>query len=211
MATLTHVCQLINYFKIFILTNRTFSKIQYFLIWKIILSFQIIYIYIYSVKVAKVVGYLKHVPKSNNYMPTANPAPTQWILNGKFLPFCDKNFEKRIFCHKFSLFKKQITKNHHKIASNMKRYLISWISPNLGKYALWTITTTWATSQNWKEKHYSHSLFFIIKRKFSMLQTFSQINNMSILANVFFLNFLMLHQKWRSAPRGFGQIWLQDK
>jgi len=48
--------------------------------------------------------------------------------------------------------------------------------------------------------------YFIIKRKFCMLQTFSQINNMSILANVFLLNFLMLHQKWRSAPRGFGQI-----
>jgi len=38
--------------------------------------------------------------------------------------------------------------------------------------------------------------YFIIKRKFCMLQTFSHIN-MSILANVFFLNFLMLHQKWQ--------------
>jgi hypothetical protein len=48
--------------------------------------------------------------------------------------------------------------------------------------------------------------YFIIKRKFCMLQKISKISNKSILANAFFLNFLMLHQKWRSAPRGFSEI-----
>jgi hypothetical protein len=42
--------------------------------------------------------------------------------------------------------------------------------------------------------------------KFSLLT-----HNSEALAGVYFFNFLMLHQKWLSAPRGFSQIWLQDK
>jgi hypothetical protein len=42
--------------------------------------------------------------------------------------------------------------------------------------------------------------------KFSLLT-----HNSEVPASVSFFNFLMLHQKWPSATRGFSQIWLQDK
>jgi hypothetical protein len=42
--------------------------------------------------------------------------------------------------------------------------------------------------------------YFVIKRKFCMLQTFSQIKKMSILANVFFLNFSHVASKVAISP-----------
>jgi len=42
--------------------------------------------------------------------------------------------------------------------------------------------------------------------KFSLLT-----HNSEVPASVAIFYFLMLHQKWSSATRGFSQIWLQDK
>jgi len=59
----------------------------------------------------------------------------------KISTFCEKSFEKRIFCHKFLIFKKLIfliKKNHHNCLQYEKVLKIStfifWILPNLTKY-----------------------------------------------------------------------------
>jgi len=58
------------------------------------------------------------------------------------------------------------------------------------------------------------SFFFVFPLFWGFWCVFKKINLGPIVPSFYFIfsaNFLMLHQKWRSATRRFSQIWLQEK